>query len=143
MRYAAELPGGLHAHCHRHRLPGICAEIAALVVVERTEIDMPVVVVVVVLEPVIVGEFAVGYLALYLHPSVGERYVLEVDETYAHLGDGTRVAALDDVARREAEIEECRFVLLHADGKEHPTVFHLAVELAQAYRRRPLGMAVE
>ena len=80
-------------------------EITTLIGVERAVVHMAVVVVIVIPQPVVIGRFGVGYFTLYLHPSVGEWYVLEIDETSPALKHWTGVATFNKVTAGQWGVE--------------------------------------
>ena len=100
------------------------------------------VIVEVILQPPVVSELPVGDFALYLHPAVGERDILEIGEPYTHLGHRTAVTAFHEVTARKTIIEKCRFPLFKACCKEHTTITHFPVELLDPESLRTLMIVV-
>ena len=81
--FAAKLAGRLGTDGEHQRLVWVGAQVQALVVQPHVGGDEVVVVVIVVLEPLVVQLAEVAKLPLDLQPALGERDVLEVDETGA------------------------------------------------------------
>lgn len=115
----AKLSGGLHAHCYRQSFRGSCAEITPLVAVILTLRKILIIIIVMVAPPVIVKHLAIGYLALYLHPSVGKGDVLKIDKSCPDLGYRTGIAALHKVTARKPLIEKSRTMLAHTGREKH------------------------
>ena len=97
---------------------------------------MRVVVVVLMAQIGVVGELAVAYAALNLHPALGEGYVLEVDEADADHRYGPCIGALHQVARREFVADNHRVLIFHAGGEEYSAILDVGVELLHVYRSR-------
>ena len=84
------------------------AEVHALVVQPRTRSNEVIIVVVVVFEPLVIELAEVAELAYNLHPPLGERDVLEINETGTHAHGRTRVVAPNEVTAAQPAIDDGR-----------------------------------
>ena len=86
-----------------------------------------------VFKPIVLHVVAIGYLALYLHPSVSKRDVLKINKTGTHLRKRTGVVRLRVVAHSETVVHQWRRALFHAHRQIHSAILHLSIKLLQPY----------
>lgn len=88
----------------------------------------------------VVHKASVAYPAVYLHPAIGERNVLEVDESGAYFRHRTSVVAQGYVAAGEVVGQNQRLMVLHACLQKHTAVFHRGIKLLEPYPCRSHGV---
>ena len=130
---ATEFRHHLHADSNRERLRRLGTEIAPLIVIIFARVDKAAIVVEMVFKPIVLHVVAIGYLALYLHPSVSKRDVLKIDKSGTHLRKRTGVVRLRVVAHSETVVHQWRRTLFHAHRQIHSAILHLSIKLLQPY----------
>ena len=135
---AAELARRLGADGEHERLLRVGTEVQTLVVKPCARGDEVVIVVVVVLEPLVVKLAEVAELAVKLHPPLGKRDILVVDETSPKSHRRTGVAAPHEVAAAASIIDDGRGFVGLPHNNLDAAVFSPDIGLLEPYPGRML-----
>ncbi len=124
---ASEFTGCLHAHNNAERHRRLGAEIASLVCVAEVGGAEALVAVELLVVEAVVGESAVHYFTVDLHPAVGERYVDEIQKSGGGSRYGPCVGAAHKIARRKCVVGYAAVPFLHASQQIYRSELKLAI----------------